>query len=101
MRLGGRKDKDRDLRKYGQGRGQEIDPSVLDPKRLTKELKLEWQQKEEMEQIFNPDYTTKEKGTGLGLAAAAKIVRGHGGELAADSEPGKGSTFYVRLPRAE
>jgi len=52
MRLGGRKDRDRDHRTFGQGRGQEIDSSVLDPKRLTKELKLEWQQKEEMEQIF-------------------------------------------------
>ncbi len=52
MRLGGRKEKDRDTRTFGEGRGQEIDPSVLEPKRLIKELKLEWQQKDELEQIF-------------------------------------------------
>jgi len=41
-----------DVRGFGSGRGQQIDPSVLDPKVLDKELKLEWKQKEEIEQIF-------------------------------------------------
>jgi len=55
----------------------------------------------QIETIFSPFFTTKEKGTGLGLAVAAKIVEGHGGAIHAQSEVGKGSTFSVRLPRAE
>lgn len=54
---GGQPGEDRDRghrhrRGFGGGRGQEIDPSVLDPKVLEKELKLEWNQKQEIEQIF-------------------------------------------------
>lgn len=56
---------------------------------------------EELGRIFSPFYTTKEKGTGLGLAVCQKIVEGHGGELHATSEPGRGSVLTVRLPRAE
>jgi PAS domain S-box-containing protein len=56
---------------------------------------------EQVEQAFSPFFTTKEKGTGLGLAVAAKVVEGHGGSMSIESEAGKGSTFYVRLPRAE
>jgi PAS domain S-box-containing protein len=51
--------------------------------------------------IFDPFFTTKEvgKGTGQGLSIARNvIVKGHGGELDFDSEPGQGTTFYVRLP---
>jgi two-component system sensor histidine kinase AtoS len=56
---------------------------------------------EQLGQVFSPFFTTKEKGTGLGLAIAAKIVEGHGGTIGAVSEPGKGSTFSVQLPRTE
>ena len=53
---------------------------------------------EEMEQIFNPDYTTKEKGLGLGLALAHEIIQGHSGEIRVMSEPGTGTTFEILLP---
>ena len=54
--------------------------------------------REEMEQIFNPDYTTKEKGLGLGLALAHEIIQGHSGEIKVMSEPGAGTTFEILLP---
>jgi two-component system sensor histidine kinase HydH len=50
------------------------------------------------ETVFNPFVTTKQSGVGLGLAIVAKIVDGHGGRMAVDSQPGKGSTFRVYLP---
>ena len=52
-------------------------------------------------QVFSPFFTTKEKGTGLGLAVSLKIVEGHGGSIAVESAPGEGAEFTVRLPRAE
>jgi two-component system, NtrC family, sensor histidine kinase HydH len=51
------------------------------------------------EKIFHPFYTTKDKGTGLGLAVINKIVTDHHGTITVDSVAGSGSTFTVRLPR--
>lgn len=53
---------------------------------------------ETLKHIFEPYFTTKVKGTGLGLAMAYKIIKEFGGEVAVKSEPGKGSVFTIMLP---
>lgn len=54
------------------------------------------------DRIFDPFFTTKEvgRGTGQGLAIARKIVLSHGGELTFETEVGRGTTFFLRLPIA-
>jgi len=53
---------------------------------------------EVLKKIFHPFYTTKDKGTGLGLAVINKIVTDHHGAITVDSVAAKGSTFTVKLP---
>jgi signal transduction histidine kinase len=53
---------------------------------------------EDLQSIFEPFFTKKTKGTGLGLFISQKIVEEHGGEITVESEVGKGSIFTVYLP---
>ncbi len=53
---------------------------------------------EHLEHVFDPYFTTKPTGTGLGLATAYSIVRRHEGHITVNSKVGKGSTFTVHLP---
>ena len=56
---------------------------------------------EALSHVFEPYYTTKATGTGLGLLIVRRIVREHGGELAIESTEGKGLTLTIRLPLRE
>jgi two-component system, NtrC family, sensor histidine kinase HydH len=51
-----------------------------------------------MDKIFEPFYSTKSQGTGLGLATAKTIVADHGGKIRVTSEPGRGTAFYIIFP---
>ena len=51
-----------------------------------------------LENIFNPFFTTKPDGIGFGLAIVSKIVDAHGGHILVESTPGEGSVFRVQLP---
>jgi signal transduction histidine kinase len=54
--------------------------------------------KENVPRIFDRYYTTKETGTGLGLAVVERIISAHSGTLAVNSEEGRGTTFTLYFP---
>lgn len=56
---------------------------------------------EDLRKIFQPYFSTKQRGSGLGLATAFSIVKRHGGIILAESEKGQGATFSVYLPASE
>jgi signal transduction histidine kinase len=56
---------------------------------------------QDIEQIFTPFFTTKDKGTGLGLALVKKIVEIHNGEIEVESSPEQGTEFMLKFPASE
>jgi PAS domain S-box-containing protein len=56
---------------------------------------------EDLPRIFDPYFTTRGPGSGLGLAAAHSIIHRHGGGIRAESKPGRGATFILELPASE
>jgi signal transduction histidine kinase len=56
---------------------------------------------EHLSRIFDLYFTTKERGTGIGLSMVYRIIQLHDGEIEVQSTPGRGTTFRVLLPRAE
>jgi signal transduction histidine kinase len=53
---------------------------------------------EDLERVFEPYFTTKKNGIGLGLAITRRIVRAHGGEVILKSESGKGTEVTIKIP---
>jgi PAS domain S-box-containing protein len=53
---------------------------------------------EDLDKVFEPFYSSRTRGTGLGLTIARRIVNGHGGEIEVESEEGRGTKVVVRLP---
>ncbi|HEY5911694.1 MAG TPA: ATP-binding protein [Verrucomicrobiae bacterium] len=56
---------------------------------------------DQINRIFEPFYTTKKKGTGLGMMIVQRIVRAHGGRIELESQVGRGTTFRIWLPLRE
>lgn len=56
---------------------------------------------EHLSRIFDPYFTTKQKGSGLGLATCYSIIKNHGGMITVDSRLGQGSTFNILVPASE
>jgi len=56
---------------------------------------------ENLSRVFEPYFTTKSSGTGLGLLIVRRIVREHGGEMSIESSEGKGLTLTIRLPHVD
>lgn len=55
----------------------------------------------QLQKIFEPFYTTKKKGSGLGLMIVQRLIRSHSGRIEVESDVGRGTVFRIRLPRTD
>ncbi len=82
-----------------------LDAAGLDPRRRYVHIEIEDTgvgiPVELRDKVFEPFFTTRHDGTGLGLTSAHSIVRNHEGLITLDSEPGRGTTFHIWLPAAD
>jgi PAS domain S-box-containing protein len=85
-------------------RNIDIEPKSVLPLKAGKYVKIYIEdngigiQKEYLQKVFDPYFTTKQKGSGLGLATSYSIIKKHNGHIAVDSEVSVGTTFYIYLP---
>ncbi|MCF6278471.1 MAG: ATP-binding protein [Anaerolineales bacterium] len=56
--------------------------------------------KSQLQKIFDPFFTDKSEGTGMGLSVAHGIIQEHHGVINVESTPGKGTSFYIYIPLA-
>jgi len=77
-----------------------IDRKAADPAALLRAAADSVDASRDLERIFEPFYTTRPTGTGLGLAVAQRIVQMHGGTLTATNDPGGRASFRMAIPRA-
>lgn len=77
------------------------DPSLSEPVRIRVIDDGPGVDPDDLQKIFDPFYTRRKGGSGMGLAIAHRAVQAHGGALLVSSEPGRGATFAVILPRRD
>jgi signal transduction histidine kinase/ligand-binding sensor domain-containing protein len=88
----------RDLPAERRGIAVAVQPDGADHVRITVSDRGPGLDAAALARIFDPFYTTKPTGLGIGLALSRTIVEAHAGSLAAASDPGRGTTMHVRLP---
>jgi len=82
----------------------EVNKSALYPLKEGKYVKITIKDRgtgilhEDVQKIFDPYFTTKKSGNGLGLSTCFSIIKKHGGHISVESEPGVGTAFYIYLP---
>jgi signal transduction histidine kinase len=90
-RIGGRRAEDRIL-----PQGSPVPPRTV--VRLRVSDTGEGIRPEHLPRLFDPFFTTRASGTGLGLSICQSIIHEHGGNISAESSPGKGTTITLELP---
>jgi signal transduction histidine kinase len=83
------------LRLPGRGAGRDLRVDVVEAELFDTGSGIPPQ---DIARIFDPFYSTKSGGTGLGLAFTLQVLKEHGGTIRCESDPGRGTTFVVRLP---